>query len=182
MKFGLSTIPNGALIDEATLQVYAYAVSETANVHAYSCSNNSWTELTLTYSDMPSYNVTSIDTTIVASSDRWYNWSVVDAVRNAATGNFSVVTMVLSDPSPHSSYSIIRLYSKEAYVYITDYSPILTVHWSGIVPEFPSLLSLSLFLIGTLLTIVFYKKAHALGYFCRVLHSLLYSRPTDCAR
>jgi hypothetical protein len=159
LKFDLSTIPNGALVDEATLQVYAYTVSETANVDAYSCSNNSWTELTLTYSDMPSYDATSLDTTTIASSDRWYNWSVVDAVRSDVTGNFNAVTMVLGDPSPHSSYSVITLYSKEAYVYITDYSPILTVHWTGIIPEFPSLLTLSLLMIGTLLAIVFYKRS-----------------------
>jgi hypothetical protein len=159
LKFDLSTIPNGALIDEATLQVYVYTVSETANVDAYSSSNNSWSELTLTYSDMPSYDATSLDTTIVTINNQWYNWSVVDAVRSDVTGNFNAVTMVLGDPSPQSSYSVIASYSKEVSVYITDYSPILTIHWSGIVPEIPSLLSLSLLATGALLVIVFYKKS-----------------------
>jgi ABC-type multidrug transport system permease subunit len=108
---------------------------------------------------MPNYDANSLDTTTVASSDRWYNWSVVDAVRNDVTGNFNAITMVLGDPSPHSSYSVIALYSKEAYVYTTDYSPILTVHWTGFVPEFPSLLTLSLLMMGTLLAIVFYKRS-----------------------
>jgi len=158
LKFGLSTIPNGAVIDEATLQLYAMIVGETFNVHAYSCSYDSWTELTLTYSNMPSYNATSIDTTIVATSNRWYNWSVVDAVRNALTGNFIAITTVLSESSPHSSLSDIWFYSKNAPVIITDYSPILTIHWSSIVPEFPTFLLLPLFMIATLFGVIVYRK------------------------
>lgn len=160
LKFDLSSIPTGAVTDEATLQLYASIVGETFNVYAYSCSNDSWTELTLTYSNMPNYNATPMDTTIVATGSRWYNWSAVDAVRDAITGNFSAITIVLNDPSPHSSLSDIWFCSKEAPVIITDCSPTLTIHWSSIIPEFPTFFLLSLFMIMTLIATTYHGKKH----------------------
>jgi hypothetical protein len=158
LKFDLSSVPNGAVIDEATLMLYAYLVGETFNVHAYSCSYNSWTELTLTYSNMPSYSTTSIDSILVATNNQWYNWSVFDAVTNALNSNSKAVTIVLSEPSPHSSASSISFYSKEAPVFLgTGYSPKLTVHWSSVVAEFPTFLILP-FLMITIIAVVLYKK------------------------
>jgi hypothetical protein len=165
LKFDLSSVPNGAVVDEATLQLYTSSVGETFDVHAYSgfdllnvSAVISWTELALTYSNMPGYNATSMDSALVATSDRWYNWSVVDAARNALNSTAKTVTIVLSEPSPHSSTSNVWFDSKESPVYSTDYSPKLTVHWSGVVPEFPSFLILAMFMIATVLAVVIYKK------------------------
>jgi hypothetical protein len=158
LKFDLSTVPHGAIIDEATLQLHTSYVGETYNVNAYSCSDNSWKELTLTYSNMPSYSTISMDSLLVATSNQWYNWSTVDAVRNAMLGNPGTVTIVLQEPSAHSSATFVSFESKEAPVYFTDYSPKLTVHWSGVVPEFPTFLILPSFMITALLVVIFYKK------------------------
>jgi hypothetical protein len=67
--------------------------------------------------------------------------------------------MVLFDPSPSGLVSSISFNSKEFS--ISDYAPTLTVHWSGVVPEFPSFLVLSLFMIATLLAVIVYRKKHA---------------------
>ena len=163
LKFNLSSVPDGAVIDGAILQLRTSSVTGSFNVNAYSGSDFlnvsgvvSWTELTLTYSNMPSYNTTSMDSVLVATNNQWYNWSVVDAVRDALNSTARTVTMVLLDPSPSGLVSSISFNSKEFS--ISDYAPTLTVHWSGVVPEFPSFLILPLFMIATLLAVMVYKK------------------------
>jgi hypothetical protein len=163
LKFNLSSVPDGAVIDGATLQLRASSVNGSFNADAYSGSDFlnvstivSWTELTLTYSQMPSYNAASMDSVLVGTSGQWYNWSVVDAVRDALNSTARTVTMVLFDPSPHGLLSSISFNSKEFS--ISDYAPTLTVHWSGVVPEFPSFLILVLFMMGTLLAVTVRRR------------------------
>lgn len=156
LKFDLSFVPDGAEVDGAALQLYKsnYSYPELFNVHAYSCSNNSWTELTLTYLNMPSYNKTSMDSVPIATDIQWYNWNVVDAVRNALKSNPKAVTIVLLDPSLHSPSGKVAFYSKEQ----GNYLPKLAIHWSEVVPEFPTFLILPFFMIATLTAVAFYKK------------------------
>ncbi|MGA2768651.1 MAG: DNRLRE domain-containing protein [Candidatus Bathyarchaeia archaeon] len=163
LKFNLSSVPDGAVIDGAILQLRTSSITGSFSVNAYSGSDFlnasavvSWTELTLTYSNMPSYNTTSMDSVLVATNNQWYNWSVVDAVRDALNSTARTVTMILLDPSPSGLVSSISFNSKEFS--ISDYAPTLTVHWSGVVPEFPSFLILPLFMIATLLAVMVYKK------------------------
>jgi hypothetical protein len=160
LKFDLSSVPSGAVVNMATLQLYTESVSETYNVHAYSCSDNSWTELTITYANMPSISSPSMDLQAVGSASQWYNWSVVDAVKNALNSNSEAVTIVLDDPSSsHGFASSVTFVSKEfANYYLTDHSAILTVHWSAITPEFPTFLILPFFMATTLLAAIFYKR------------------------
>jgi hypothetical protein len=164
LKFNLSSVPDGAVIDGATLQLRTSSVTGSFNVNAYSGSDFlnvsavvSWTELTLTYSNMPSYNTTSMDSVLVATNNQWYNWSVVDAVRDTLNNTARTVTIVLFDPSPHGLVSSISFNSQEFS--ISDYAPTLTVHWSEVVPEFPSFPILSLFMMATLLALAFHKQS-----------------------
>jgi len=165
LKFNLSTVPDGAVIDGATLELRTSSVNGSFNVNAYSGSDFlnvsaviSWTELTLTYSSMPSYNTTSMDSVLVGTSGQWYNWSVVDAVRDALDNTGRTVTIVLFDPSPHGLLSSILFDSKEFS--ISDYAPTLTVHWSGVVPEFPSFLIAVLFMMAILLAVTVCRKRY----------------------
>ena len=94
LKFSLPTIQDGAVIDTAILQLYAYSVwYETFNINAYSSIDNSWKESTLTYSNMPNYNSTPLDSEIVTNHfswenySQWYNWDVIDAIKNALNSN-----------------------------------------------------------------------------------------------
>lgn len=162
LKFDLSTVPDGAVVDMATLQLYTAVVSETFNVHAYSCSNNSWTELTLAYSNMPSYNTTSMDSVLVTTNNQWYNWSVIDAVRNALNSNPKSVTIVMQEPTPHiSAAASVYFMSKESS---TDYVPKLIIHWNRVMPGFPTFLAavllVSLFIIIILVATIYYRKKH----------------------
>ncbi len=157
LKFNLSSVPNGAVIDVATLQLYLSNVQGTSNAHVYSCTDSSWTESTLTYSNMPSYNTTSMDSLSVAVNNQWYNWSTIDAVKNALNSNAKAVTVILLEPSIQDSTSV-SFQSKEAPVNLTDYSPHLTIHWSNVVPEFSTFLVLPLFMMATLLAVIVYRK------------------------
>jgi hypothetical protein len=163
LKLNLSSVPDGAVIDGALLQLRTSSVTGSFNVNAYSGSDFlnesavvSWTESTLTYSNMPSYNTTSMDSVVVAINSQWCNWSVVDAVRDALNSTTRTVTIVLFDPSPHGLLSSISFNSKEFS--ISDYAPTLTVHWSGVVPELPTFLVLPLYMMATLLAVIVYRK------------------------
>lgn len=155
LKFNLTSIPDGAIVDNATLRLYCYRADTAYNVYARSSSDVSWTELTLTWSNMPSYNATSMDMEQVATPNRWYNWSVTYAVQRAIDvthGGSDIVTIVLQETTVRS-YSWVSFYSKEGY---SNY-PELTVHWGDVVPEFPSFLILPLLVLATL-AVAFYKR------------------------
>ena len=159
LKFNLSSVPEGAVVDNSTLSMYLslvnYLLPVSYNVHAYSCSDNSWNQSSLTYSNMPIYNTTSMNSTLVSSMG-WYSWNVVDAVRDALNRNTTAVTIVLFDPSPNSSNTTAAF---QNFVSSSGSYPNLYIHWSSIaVPEFPTLLILPFFMIATLLAVAFYKK------------------------
>ena len=160
LKFNLSSVPDGAVVDVATLQLYSYAVPETYNVYARFCSNNSWTELTLTHANMPVFNATSMDSEVVTTSSKWYNWTVTDAVQHSVDGIFGgpgMVTIVLLETSLHGAGMDLTVffYSKEGSGL---YMPKLTIHWNDVVPEFPTFLILPLFMITTLPAVILYRR------------------------
>ena len=99
-----------------------------------------------------------MDSVSVATVNLWYNWSVVDAVRNSLNGNARSVTIVMREPTPHSSATSIYFDSKESPA---DYSPKLTIHWSN-VPEFPTFIVLPLFIIATLVALLAYRLRNRL--------------------
>ena len=134
LKFSLYELPDGAIVDNATLQLYTSVVNETHTVQACSCYDNSWSEPTLTYANMPGYNASSMDSILVAADNQWYNWSVVDAIRNALNNARKAVTIILRETSPHDSASEVWFDSKEYPTYPPyQYAPKLTIDYSGIV-------------------------------------------------
>lgn len=158
VKFNLSSVPDGAVVDIAALQLHTSSVNVTYDVHAYS-GDSSWNESTLTYGNIPAFwNNTSMDSVSVTTNNQWYNWSVVDAVRNALNNNSTAVTIVLSAPLAVDSLSGIWFDSKENLINSTDYSPKLTIHWSNTVPEFPTFICLPFFVLATLIGVTLYKK------------------------
>lgn len=164
LKFDASSVPNGAIIDDATLQLYALPfVNAAPNVSAYSSSDNSWTEMTLTYANMPSYNTTPLDTTLVTTSvtsnGQWYNWSVAQAVENTLNSSSKEVTIVLSDSSiTNSLFDTISFASKEYNATPEDWSPKLTIYWNSVVPEFPTFIYLPFIMIATLIGVTLFEK------------------------
>ncbi len=157
LKFNLSSVPDGAVVDVATLELYCSWVSETYNIYAHYCSDNSWTELGLTYSNMPLWSPGSMDSTTVPTSSEWYSWNVLEAVQDSVDGIHGgpdIVTIVLRETTNRGTYAWVSFYSNDNSFNKSK----LTVHWSGIIPEFPSFLILPLFMITTLLIVIVYRR------------------------
>jgi len=158
MKFSLSEVPDGAVVDVATLELYCQKTSETYDVYAHSCSDNSWTQLSLTYTNSPRFNATPMDSTTISADYQWYSWNVVDGVRkglNGIHGGSDLVTLVLQETTNRGIWSEVEFYSNEQ----STNQPKLTIHWTHIVPEFSFYLVLPLFLIATLLIVIIYRRA-----------------------
>jgi hypothetical protein len=160
LKFDLSTVPKDASIVNASLQLYTYTVSETTNIQAYYCPNNSWSEWNITYSNSPSYDITPIDSETVASPSQTYNWNVTQAVENALHNNADAVTIVLGQQDQSTKISYVAFNSRENLFSNSDYSPRLAIKYNSApsptstptstttMPEF------TLFLIATAIAIV----------------------------
>lgn len=146
LKFDLSSIPSEATGITAILELHESSwlgVSETHNVSVYVCPENSWSEYALKWGNMPLYNRTlSLDCEFVHTSETWYSWNVTKAIDNSTT-----LTVVLEESWLHDGAKYVQFDSKEAGNNI----PRLTIRWTGVVPEFPSFLIISLFMIATLL-------------------------------
>ena len=160
LKFNLSSIPVGAVIDNVTLQLYTTLVSEPYRIGIASYSSNSWNESTLTRNGYYSLNATIDLETIpiiwVNSSNQWYSWNALATFNSAILHVGSAeTTFLLMTFTSYSPYSFVWFASKE---YPADYSPRLTVHWSGIVPEFPPVALVPSFMIVTSLIAVFYRR------------------------
>jgi hypothetical protein len=165
LKFNLSSVPSGASIDEATLQLFTTVVDETFNVTAYYCSDNDWTELGITWNNYPRIGFIPVDSVLAKTQDQWYNWSVLGAVKYAQVDNsLAAVTIVLAEPNVHSSATMLWFeseagaQSKKASVYLTNRAASLTIHWTAVTPEFPTLLLIPLTIATTLIATIFYKR------------------------
>jgi hypothetical protein len=158
LKFNLSSVPDGAVIDGATLQLYSSSTYGTNNVNVYSCLDNSWTESTLTYASMPSFNTTSMDTVSVEASNQWYNWDVADVVTRSLNSNSELVTIVMGEPIVNNATSSVTFDSKEFPITYGNYSPSLTIYWNAVVPEFPTFIYLPFFMIATPIGVILYKR------------------------
>jgi hypothetical protein len=153
LKFDLSSVPDGAVGVTAILELYEcslFGISETHNVSAYLCLDNSWSEYTLKEINEPFYNTTScLDWTLVHTSETWYSWNVTKAVKNATT-----LTIVLEESWDHEGAKYVEFNSKEAESNI----PKLTIAWTGIIPEFPTWAPLLLVILTLTVTIAIYKR------------------------
>jgi len=157
LKFDLSTMPKEAFGITAILELYTTNDEVYPNdVPTYLCPNTTWTEETITASNQPDLiEFVELDRDYISDEERWYEWLVTDAVTNATANNATAVTILMRTfglVTPTISFS-----SKEGSL---TKQPKLTISWEGVIPEFPSFLILSLFMIATLLAVIVYKTKH----------------------
>jgi hypothetical protein len=158
LKFNLSHVPDGAVVDNATLKVFPTVVTITHDISAYFCPNNSWEEYTINFLNQPEFDNVALDTMLIGMPNRWYRWNVTSAVRKALDGVFNasdMLTIVLEQTNWHLSFRQLQIVSREYGIRVTLY-----VHWTDVVPEFPSFLILPLFMIATLIAVIVYKRKH----------------------
>ena len=162
LKFNLSSIPVGAVVDNVTFQLYTTFVSEPwYRIGVTYLTSNSWNESTLTYNGYQSLDggiyLESIDFSVyIMSSNQWYSWNQTTSINLAKDdASYTEITLVLLTGELFQPNSYIWFASKENSA---AYSPRLIVHWRGIVPEFPAVALFSTFVTVTSLIAVFYRR------------------------
>jgi hypothetical protein len=169
LKFNLSTVPKDASIVNASLQLYTYTVSQTTNIQAYYCPNNSWSEWNLTYSNSPNYDTTPIDFETVAIPSQTYNWNVTQAVENAMHNNADAVTIVLGQQDQSTKISYVAFNSRDNLFSNSDYSPRLIIEYNSspsptiaptptpTMPGFTAILTATVIVIAVILVSVVFR-------------------------
>jgi len=138
IKFDLSTIPSGAIILEATLNLYtSFIVSQTFQIQRHYCRDNTWQELSITWNNKPSYETPSGFWTISKASE-WYGliinsksyeeeWNFVDmALKNSD----KKMTIVLSSITESVDMFFGFLSKDQTYSWMEIYKPFLTIQYS----------------------------------------------------
>ena len=122
LKFDISKIPTDITVKSATLKLYAYYVHTPATITVHRCSDNSWSEDTITWNNAPSYTTDSEDSKYINSDDKWLEWDVtdylIDTLPYYKITSFAMQTR--TDDGTVSFFSKERGYNKE---------PILEIDW-----------------------------------------------------
>jgi len=124
MKFDLTSIPSGVTINSAKLGLYCLIQSETREIRAYYCADNTWTETGITWKNAPSKG-TLIDTVTVGSSG-WHSWEATQIVTQAISkGKLSLVLEMNLEGITQYRYIYMSFYSREGL-----YSPRLEINYT----------------------------------------------------
>lgn len=92
LKFSLSQIPNDAEIISAKVFLRCDAIYGTSHIsNIRSCSNDSWTEDSITWNNAPSYD--QIENSLTINKNIWYGWSVTSNI-NQEFGDDKTATFV----------------------------------------------------------------------------------------
>jgi len=95
-KFDLSSIPPTEQI--VSVRFYAYCNyafggdpnTDRADIHY--CSDDNWSDSTLTWNNQPSYDATVLDSLYIPTADRWYSWDVTPV---ATMNSDNILTLVI---------------------------------------------------------------------------------------
>lgn len=131
LKFDLGEISSTAQISSATLELHTGAyVTSTHTISVHYCTDDSWTELGISYGNHPSFSSTIIDSAIVASTGECYEWNVISCVRTTLDSD-KVLTLVLSGDF-HESADWVWFHSRDQeYSWMEEYRPKLRVYHEG---------------------------------------------------
>ena len=148
LKFDLSGIPGGSIIDNAVLFANThYGASNgppnydpiTIVIDAENVSDDSWNENSLNWDNRPPMGPTVLDSeTVDGTYDKWYSWDVTSWVANQLAGD-KIVSIGLISENEGTDASV-WFYSKDAYAY--QPRPYLMVTYTveqeeGLIPHGP---------------------------------------------
>ncbi len=156
LKFDLSSIPNGAEDIMAVLELYTAVdgVPISHSVEVWSHNDITWDEEVRLPSPDYEHNTKKLDTTWVASSERWYEWNVTNAIVEAVSNSSGAVTFMVTYPSGQNVLPVSFLSKEGSMTKI----PKLTVTWNSIIPEFSSHIILTLLIVTLTLLAMAVKK------------------------
>jgi exo-beta-1,3-glucanase (GH17 family) len=138
IMFDLSLLPSNSILQSANLNLFAwqfqYQVSSPGpQIYSHYCSDNSWTELEITWNNKPTFD--PLATSYIDPPMLGYNsWNVTkDAVNALSSGNLTEV-LKWPDYSLSSNWAWIEFRSREEFYFnsqlLRGFKPKLTVEYS----------------------------------------------------
>jgi hypothetical protein len=116
LRFNLSSLPDGAIIDSATLSLYAFQIPfPSPTVSIYHDFGNTWVESVLTWNNQAyptGINLTTEDTKDV-STVGWWNWSVKNMIENSTSNGYGNISILMKTPETYGGYREAIFYSRE---------------------------------------------------------------------
>jgi len=137
LRFDLSPIPTGAIINSATLIVYVASATGSPTIEVRSAVQG-WTESTVTWNNQPIPSALIIDSQVISSSPGFVSWDITSLVSMWFGGKVFNNGICLKGPTSAESYAQFhtREGSNPPYIQITyelTYPPgVTTADASGI--------------------------------------------------
>ena len=91
LKFNISSLPTGAVITLAKIRLYCYMLAASATHQFHSVTDDTWTELGVTWNNQPDH-ITLLDSKVVNAIDAWYEWTVTDFVKSQFEAGDNIVS------------------------------------------------------------------------------------------
>jgi hypothetical protein len=126
LMFDLADLPQGVIIESATLTIFVTGVGSTMKVYLHFCQDVSWKELKINWRNAPRYVDKPISVILMAESTKFYSMDATEGVKQALTKGLNKLTLVVTaEPkdSPGISFD-----SKESI--IEEYRPKLKIVYS----------------------------------------------------
>ena len=127
LKFDLSAIPAGSIINSATLQLWNWkSAGATLPVEVRSAAVDSWTEAGITWNSQPVLGAVLDTVTLAAGAiNNWYSWNVTPFVQSEFTGD-KTVSLLLKPVAEGSVDATAPSYAFDAREYGSN-APLLQV-------------------------------------------------------
>ena len=120
LRFDLSPIPTGAIINSATLTVYVASATGSPTIDVLSVIQG-WTESTITWNNQPIPSPLIIDSQVISSSPGFVSWDITSLVSMWFGGKVLNSGICLKGPTSAESYAQFhtREGSNSAYIQVS---------------------------------------------------------------
>lgn len=95
LKFDITQLESTITIKSAVLKLYVDFINTPGTVSVHRCSDNSWSEDTITWNNAPSYSSNSEDSQYINSDGKWVEWNVTNYLKDTISYNRQI-TFVFS--------------------------------------------------------------------------------------
>lgn len=117
LKFDLSTVPSGASISSATLELYYFDYignnPSGRTYECYHCTDDSWSEASINWVNAPNLACSLTYSSTVPSSFGWMSWDVTSDVQSDCSGDGASSWRIMDSSEDSSLPYAGKFYSKE---------------------------------------------------------------------